>query len=348
MYKPAIVREAFKIRFGLTLSSKNSLKEQVRHAVLAENSGLKFAWVWDHFGPLNRDVWSVLAAVATATNRIEFGPGVYNIFTRHPAFVAVTMSTIDEASKGRAILGVGIGPKEIPQLVGMENATDDRCKRPLTALRESVEICKRLFTGELLTYKGEVFSVEKVRLDPLPMRHIPIFIGSKWPKSFELAAEVADGVLTTAPASYFQLVLGLIRDGLKKTSKEGKFRIINRLPLCVGEDEEKARDSVKETVASSVAWAPRYMLKGTSIDEADVVALREAMRIRNRDFSEFVTDSMIDEFSIAGTPSRCIEKIGVFAKAGVTDVSFSSPFGERVEDAFQFIRTLSQSSLADT
>src|SRR5258708_6130640 len=105
-----------------------------------------------------REVYATLAVVAQRTTRVRLGPCVTDPFTRHPALTAMAIATLDEIAGGRAALGIGAGVSGLREL-GVDGS------KSATAIREAIELIRRLLAGETVTVKGERVSFHDGRLD---------------------------------------------------------------------------------------------------------------------------------------------------------------------------------------
>ena len=188
-------------RFGLTLSSEeHGPRRLVEQAVAAEAHGFDFVSISDHYHPWVSAqghapfVWSVLGALASATDSIDIGVGVTCPTVRiHPAVVAQAVATTGCLLGSRFTWGVGTGEALNEHILG------DRWPPGavrLAMLEEAVEVIRKLLVGDSVTHYGEHFTVEDARLfdvpDPLP----PILMSAFGPNAVRLAAEIADGLWT--------------------------------------------------------------------------------------------------------------------------------------------------------
>lgn len=163
-------------------------------AQVADDTGVHMITVAEAWG---RDATVLLALLAYTTKNIQLGTSIINTYSRTPAAIAQQFTTLDQVSNGRMMIGLGTsGPQVIEHFHGIPFG------KPITRLREYVEIINMLVAGEPLHYEGKVFKLERGfslrHLGDLPRRHIPIFLGSQGPVSVKLAAELADGWLAPA------------------------------------------------------------------------------------------------------------------------------------------------------
>ena len=131
--------------------------------------------------------------VPRVTERIKVGSGVVNNWTRNPALLASTFSTLDDLAPGRVILGIGAWWDPLAQKVGIDRP------QPLTAMRETVEAVRALLADETVTYDGEFVHLDGVELDYVHQerrpKDVPIYIGATGMQMMELTGEIADGVV---------------------------------------------------------------------------------------------------------------------------------------------------------
>ena len=119
----------------------------VRAAVAAEDLGCSRVWIPDE-GLAARECWVTLGAVAAATGSVEVGTGITNAYTRHPGMTAAAVATLDEASGGRAALGIGAGGALTLTALAIER------RAPITAMRELVTTSRALWSGETVDRDG--------------------------------------------------------------------------------------------------------------------------------------------------------------------------------------------------
>jgi len=168
------------MRFGVRMPAHHSIREVIATVRRAEAAGFDAAWFPDSH--LNyREVWTTLGAVAVSTDRIQIGPTVTNLVSRHVTVTASAARAVSEAAPGRFLLGLGAGDSAIG-FDGMRNST-------LAQMREGVARLRALIAGE-----GVDFGGFEARLRGAAERP-PIFIAGSGPKTLEMAGAIADGVI---------------------------------------------------------------------------------------------------------------------------------------------------------
>ena len=229
-------------RFGYTLMTEQSgPKELVRYAVSAENVGFDFEVSSDHYSPWLSSqghapyAWSVLGAVAQATERVELFTYVTCPTMRyHPAVVAQKAATMQILADGRFTLGLGTGENLNEHVVGRGWPTVDRRHE---MLKEAVEIIRELFGGELVSWRGEYFEIDSARLWDLPDTAVEIAVAVSGEKSVGMFAPLADHMIAVEPDK--ELVHGWY-DARRATGLPGRYRVIGQVPVCWDSDRDAA------------------------------------------------------------------------------------------------------------
>jgi G6PDH family F420-dependent oxidoreductase len=228
--------------FGYALSSEEHLPgDLVRYARRAEEVGLDFLSVSDHFHPWvdaqgqSPFVWSVLGGIATATERIRVGTGVTCPILRiHPAILAQAAATTAAMMPGRFFFGVGTGEALNEHILGTHWPEADV---RLDMLEEAVHVIRELWKGELFSHRGEHFDVQNARLYTLPPEPPPIVVASAGRKAAELSARIGEGFWNTSPdAETLQAW----------ETAGGTGPRYGQVTVCHGDDEAKCRSLVAE------------------------------------------------------------------------------------------------------
>src|SRR3970040_485192 len=179
-------------RVALYLQDKHPIRDGMRYAKLAEECG--FEAVWQAESRLVREATVPMAAFAAVTERIGIGSGVVNTWTRNVGLLAATFSTLDDLAPGRIKLGLGAWWDPLASKVGIHR------RRPVQAMRETVDVTRRLLAMEGVTFQGEFVNVDEIEIDIVhgdrSPKHIPIYVAATTGmKMMELAGEIGDGVL---------------------------------------------------------------------------------------------------------------------------------------------------------
>jgi len=323
------------VLFSISLNSEHGpTADAVKLAVLAEKHGLECVWYCQDL--FKRDVWVFLTAAATHTKRIHLGTGIVNPYTVNPAELAMHAATLDEYSGGRVKLGISVGAVEFLKWVGIE------AHRPISAMRESIELLRRLMRGERVKYDGRVFrgwtNDAYMRFKPL-RRSIPIYLGAQSRQMLELTGEIADGGLPLLfPPEYIETVLKHISKGASRAGKKLEdLDVVGCVWFSVSEDPEKAKDALRDLVTFYGPHLAPEMIGKVGLSPKDFDLIRDA--ISDRDYTKarsLMTDEMA-KLAIYGTPDDCIERIEKLTEKGLKHVRFGPPLGPSPENAIKLI-----------
>lgn len=157
----------------------------------AETLGLDGLIAGDHvtFHGYGNDGLLTLTAMAAATETIELKTGVYLLPLRHPVPVALQAAQLDQLSMGRLVLGVGIGGEDPHEYWSCGVDPSTRGARA----NEALQILKKLWTEDNVTFTGRHFQIEDVTVYPKPFRPIPIFVGGRSDAALRRAGRYGDG-----------------------------------------------------------------------------------------------------------------------------------------------------------
>ena len=292
----------------------------VELAQLCEREGM------DRFGVSDwrfyHDCFVVMTACLQGTERLEVESLVTDPYVRHPSLTAAAHATMDDLSRGRAILGIGAGVEQ-PTFWEYER------RLPMTAVREAVEICRRMLRGESVTFKGREISVEGAQLNFRPYRpDLPILIAARGKRMLELAGELADIVHLASffvNAGHHRENLEHVRRGAERAGRKmGSFEIDISMPCSVSADRAAARRAAKRPAAQGILWtaaAERYSRDRTDwVRPAQFNVPENVVReLASWDFwtqaefpdrlADVITDDVLDQFALAGTPEECAGRL---------------------------------------
>lgn len=203
------------LTFGINVDPGHDYQKALTSTRLAEELGFDHVLVQDHaYNPGFVETWTLISALAGATEKIALGPNVMTTPLRLPAMIAKEAATLDRISNGRLILGLGAGASD-DGVVGL-GGPDLRGKGDkFRAFSDTLHIVRGLWesNGEPFSHDGKLRSAPGVQFGPVPDRRIPIITGSMGPQSLRLTAKLADGI--SVSSSYIPMEkLGWFRDQL--------------------------------------------------------------------------------------------------------------------------------------
>ena len=315
-------------RIGLMIAPEAEFGVLANTAKLAEKYGFNSLWIAD--GAYERDFNVAMSVVSYATTSIRVAVGVTNPYTRHPVKTACAIASLNELLKGRVILGIGAGSRDMLQSLG-----EDWVK-PVKTCEEAITVIRAIVGGESVDFKGETITTNRIRIQIPVKGDIPIIVGCRRPLMLQMAGRVADGILLdNAPINYMREAVRYVEKGAYAVSRNiQNFEFGNLVVSSISEDRKEARDRVKRHIPYDFITISERELKTVGLTLKDVEPIRAALRRQlPEDFAKArsaVTDEMVDEFSVSGNPEDCIHQIEAMEKAGMTLIMLSLP--SRPED----------------
>ncbi len=298
----------------------------VEAARAAEAAGFEAIWFAEN--PFARGIVPAAAACALATSRIAVGAGVFNPYSRHPSLIAMEIGALDEIAGGRIRLGIGSGIGSAIERMGMSYA------RPLTAVAEAVAIVRALLAGEEVTRKGELFTLNRVRLDYAPRPDIAIYMAARGDRSLRVAGELADGVLLSnmCTPAFAARAATIVREAAQAAGRERMPAFVQYMPCCIAADRDAALAAARSAVAEML---PAYWTLGARLPDARR-ALVDGSEISEAEFAAAVkqlaggasAEATLDEryvaaFALAGTPADCRAQLAGADVAGITELALT-------------------------
>jgi len=309
------------MRVALYLQDLHPLREGMEYARYAEERG--FDAVWQAESRLVREATVPMAAYAAVTSRIKVGSGIVPIWTRNVGLLAATFATLDELAPGRVMLGLGAWWEPLASKVGVDR------RKPLRAMRETVEATRRLLAMERVSYDGEFVHLDDVEIDIVhgdrSPKHVPIYIGATGMQMMELAGEIADGVLLNymvAPA-YNAQAMAALAAGAAKAGRSVDDLDRPQLVVCsVDRDRAVALDRARELLTQYLGQQP-HIMKASGVDPALIEEIGKVLTWpAERDeilrAMRLVPDDVVQQITASGSPEECRAKVAEYVEAGAT------------------------------
>ena len=320
-------------RVALYLQDAHDLRDGLSYVQYAEKHG--FEAVWQAESRLVRDAIVPMAAYAAVTESIKVGSGVINNWTRNIGLLAATFLTLDDLAPDRIICGIGAWWDPLARNVGITR------RKPLTAMRETVEILRRLLNMERVTFHGEFIHVDGIELDVVhgrtEPRNVPIMIGATGNKMMELTGEIADGVVLNycVPPEYNDNAMELLDNGARKVGRTVYDLDRPQLVVCsVDYDRERAIDRTRGLLTQYLAQQP-HIAKASGVSQDVVQEIQSilgwpATKEQIDRAKYLVPEDLIYRITASGTPDEARAKVDEYRKHGCT-CPILYPVGGNVE-----------------
>jgi 5,10-methylenetetrahydromethanopterin reductase len=308
-------------RVALYLQDAHPLPDGIRYAQYAESKG--FEAVWQAESRLVRDAIVPMAAFAATTQRLKVGSGVINNWTRNIGLLAMTFLTLDDLAPNRIICGIGAWWDPLARNVGIER------RKPMLAMRETVEVLRRLLRMENVTFHGEFHHVTGIELDVVhgrrEPRNVPIYIGATGDQMMELTGEIADGAVLNycVPPEYNDKAMELLDKGARKAGRTVADLDRPQLVVCsVDPDRKTAIENAKVLLTQYLAQQP-HIAKASGVSEEIVKKVQTilgwpATREQVHEAMQYVPDDFVLKISATGTPAEVRAKVQEYIDRGCT------------------------------
>jgi 5,10-methylenetetrahydromethanopterin reductase len=306
---------------ALYLQDAHTITQGIQLVQYAEQQG--FEAVWQADSRLVRDAVVPMAAFAATTSTIKIGSGVIDVWTRNPARLASTFSTLDDLAPGRIIAGLGAWWDPLARKVGIDRA------RPLTVMREVVKVMRGLLANETVTFDGVYAHVDGIELDYVHQQRrakdVPIYIGATGMQMMEVTGEIADGAVLNylvSPA-YNRDALAALERGAAKAGRTIDDIDRPQLVVCsVDRDRQAALDGARLLVTQYLGQQP-HIMKASGVpqdllDRIGAVLTWPATHDEVVAASKLVPDDIVQMITASGEPDEVRAKVAEYVATGCT------------------------------
>lgn len=307
------------MRFGYKASAEQfAPRELLELSVLAEDLGLDTVAVSDHFQPWrhttghapNSLVW--LGALGERTTTATLATSVLTPTMRyHPSIVAQAIGTLASLNPGRVILGVGTGEamNETPATAAEWPGAKERRQR----LAEAIELMRRLWTEERVTFEGAHYRTHRATIYDRPDVPVPIYVAASGPLAAKLAGRAGDGFICTSgkkPELYEEL-LASVEEGARAAGRD-PAAIERMIEIKVSYDTDR------EAAATACHWWAALAL--TTEEKSGIEDPVELERVADANLDRAHT-----RFIVSDDPDEVVDRIAPYVELGFTRLVFHGP-----------------------
>lgn len=294
---------------GISLSTREfSSEEIVKYSRAAQKLGLESVWLPSV--PEFRDSLEVANQLMMKVHDYSIALSLVSIHSRSPLSLAMSVATLIEKSSNSLILGIGIGDRKWRITLGSQN------KRPLLFMSEYVALLHKLLSGGCFSFNGTFFKLDSSQLK-IPVDNLPrIYIGATGFKMVELATKKADGLILNGVLSsqYYEKIKKLVPGNRGKSSK---FRVIWPFALSMEASEKAARLKMKPYLLKLLSSGKVSVIVENSPHAETMARINSlAMKGKQSQALEEMTNEIMDYFSISGTPELCARNISKLTEWG--------------------------------
>lgn len=304
--------------------SARTVQEAVERAKRAEQLGFEAIFFADS-QMNNVDPYQVMAMCAVNTTKIRFGTAVTNMVYRDPTITANSFATLNEISQGRAIIGMGTGDGPVYSL--------GRTATKLADFEKGLRTIRDLLHDRGIDVpKSRERAGGNVKLKA-GKRPVPIYISAEGPKTLTVAGRTCDGVILGT--GFARPVTDWARQRIAEGARVAGRSLddIDIMPagmIVVDDDGDLARRRVRSRMANRAHHNFRFTME--TVPEGEAAGVQRFMDnfdiskpIEERIDPNFVTDYLLDRFTIAGTPQECIDKVKRLEADGIKRILITPP-----------------------
>lgn len=309
------------LKIGYKASAEQfGARDLLAFAKLAEEESFDSVAVSDHFQPWRHDggaapnafVW--LGAAAVATTRVQLGTSVATpTFRYHPALVAQAAATIASLSGGRFFLGVGTGESmnEVPLGIAWPEI-----KERFARLKESVDLMRRLWKEERVTFEGEYYRTKNATIYERPASgRVPLYVAATGESAARLAGRVADGFICTSGKGeelYTSTLLPAVREGAKKAGRDA-HDIEMTIEVKVSYDTDRGR-----ALEDTRHWAALALPGDKKVGVEDPIEMQRLA-------GELTAEQTASRWIVSSDPDEVAERIGAYVAMGFAHLVIHGP-----------------------
>jgi probable F420-dependent oxidoreductase len=245
--------------------------------------------------------------------------------TRTPMVHAMAAATLSQLTGGNFILGLGLSSPNIVRDWGGQPYD-----KPITRMREHVEVLRKMLTGEKTDYEGKTLAVKRFRLGVKPTGEVPIYLGALNEQMLKMTGALCDGViLNMVPEQALPQVLRAVREGAEQAGKDpNQIEVVARLHVVMVDDPAMGRNLIRN-VFGAYAATPGYNRAFEWMGFAE-----QAQQIRERfakgdrqGVASAVSDGLCDAMAVVGNAETVRARVRAYAEQGV-DVCVINPIAD--------------------
>jgi alkanesulfonate monooxygenase SsuD/methylene tetrahydromethanopterin reductase-like flavin-dependent oxidoreductase (luciferase family) len=309
---------SYKVSIGITTHMGVNATSWI--AQKSDSLGARSIWIGEDIA-LGQETFVLTAATLLQSKNVRVGTGIIPVTVHNISTLARAGVTLNEIGAGRFAYGLGIGGIQDLEKYGI------RIKKPVTELRKSVKILRRLWAGETVDTSSEKFALQGFCLGQGDSLKIPIFLGVRGPQMLKLTGKIADGVILSGPFDYLRYAIKMVDDAAEEAGRNKKdvekVIWVPTIPTFKGIKEKVAR----RVVALVIADTPDAVLDMLTVNREKVNQVRETVAASSpKEGAEFVDDELLDVFSISGTKEHIVDRFENVARIGATEVVLGPPF----------------------
>jgi 5,10-methylenetetrahydromethanopterin reductase len=294
-------------------------------AASVERSSAYGIWIGEDIGR-GYDIFSLTSIVMLNAPSKMVGIGVTSPAVRNITTIARAAAALVQTAPGRFRLGIGVGGLQDLARIGTTVA------KPVAMLRDASETLRNIWRGSTLNQQGNNFELKSYAAKYNRTERIPLYFGVRGPKLLRLASRIADGAILSGPLPYIERAVSIIKSAARDRNLRN-FRITVWLPtLIVG--KRTSKQFAKVVAATVIADTTVEVFGLAGISEHGIEKLQRTARRRGyQAAANYVTEELLDTFTVSGNPGQVCDVFHLMQKLGADEVVFGPPYGHPILEA---------------
>ncbi len=316
------------MRFGITLGTLLNYEDIIKCAKVGDKY-VDLILIPESWG---RDAFVTLGLLAGITKKAYIGSGIISIYSRTAASIAMGASTIDLYSNRRMFIGLGASSKRL-----VNNWHGLEFHNNIRRMREYVESIRLILSGKVVNYQGKIVKISNFKLGFKPVRSdIPIYIAAIREGMLRLAKEIGDGLML------FLYPEKEVKSALENI-KMDSFKVLYVIITAIADDEDKAIERVKKSIAFYIAVGDIYsqFLSEHGFKE-EVESIKEEYRKHGfTNIHQYVSKRMLDSLAIYGNEEQCLKIFKRFTSLNLIPILNFNPVDDPEDSLRRLLEVLS-------
>lgn len=297
------------MRLSLGLTTSMPLNESLSLIKVAEKKGYSKVWVGEDLN--GRDVFAYLSVLALNTGRIILGSGITSPWVRNVCVIANSTAGLQFLSKGRFILGLGVGSiPEVSVVIG------SKPEKVVSRMEEVIHFIRKVFNGGMVSQSAGFIHIKNYSL-AVAVKPPKIYLGVRGPKMLALAGRVADGVILSGPVEYLKEAMEIVDVEAEEAGRKPKdVKRVVWNPFILTETEEDvrlAREMVDVMLPSLPPMALKFIegIKGDQLlHSLSVCGDLDAIRLQLEDYSSMGIEEVVIGPPFGSDPKSVVDIVG--------------------------------------
>ncbi len=295
-------------------------------ASTARRSNISAIWIGEDIDR-GHEVFVQASILMLRAPRQRVGIGITSPLVHNISTIARAAAALKEIDPSRFRLGLGVGGLQDLARLGQT------VEKPVAMMESTVNALRRIWAGETVTSQAKHFDLRQYLARYSTGFHVPVYFGVRGPRLIRLACRIADGVILSGPLDYLKTTLNIIRKETAPRLSRSRLRTVVWMPTLVIR-KRRDKELAKLVAATVIADTPPSVLSMIQFPKDSVQSIQRRAREQGLvAASEYVTDELLEIFTVSGDASHVSRTLHSLSKLGADEVVFGPPYGTPASSA---------------